>query len=124
MMKPLPRRSPKGGNFGDVVPISYIFLSAYLGHFKEGLGAWACAGIVMIAVRTRWELRGRAWFWMIVVFAILVQVPFVLLVPWDNRHLSFISLLPAGVLDYAIVYCSFKLAEKIMKRSDSTSSPS
>jgi hypothetical protein len=98
-----------------------FFLSAYLGHFREGLGAWACAGIVTIAVRTRWDLKGDTWFWMIVVFVILVQVPFVISIPWNNRHLSFVSLLPVRVLDYAIVYGSFMLTEKLMKKTNSTS---
>ena len=107
----------KGWTILAMLSLSPIFfLSIYLGHVKQGLGAWACAGVVTIAVKTFWTLRHRAWFWPVVLFAILIQVPFVLLVPWDNRNLSFISLLPAGVLDFAIVYGSFKLAEKLMMK--------
>ena len=96
--------------------LSPIFIiSIYLGHAEEGLGAWACAGILTIGVRTHWYLRGYAWFWPIIGFITLIQVPFVILVPWSNVHFSYIGLLPAAVLDYAIIYGSFKLAEHVAK---------
>jgi hypothetical protein len=94
-----------------------FFLSIYLGHLKEGVGAWICTGIVLVTARTRWDLRGHAGYWAVVIFALLIQIPFVLFVPWDNRHLSFVSLLPVGILDYVIVYGSFKLLEKLMNQN-------
>jgi len=90
-----------------------FFLSIYFGHVKEGVGGWICTGMVVVTAKTQWHLRGHAWYWVVVILALLTQIPLVLFVPWDNRHLSFVSLLPVGVLDYVIVYGSFKFLEKL-----------
>jgi hypothetical protein len=61
---------------------------------------------------------------MAVAFGFLLQVPIVLLIPWNNRNLTGISLLPVAVLDYGLVYGCVKLVEKMMSRDGTASSPS
>lgn len=45
-------------------------------------------------------------------FVGFLQIPFVLFVPWTNRYMSFVSLLPFGFLDFAIVYGCMTVIEK------------
>ncbi len=94
-------------------PLGLLFF--YLGGPARGIGAWICAGIILIAMRARWDLRNHLWFWMAILTAVILQVPFILFVPWMDSHLSHVSLLPFGILDYAIAYGCIKLAEKAMK---------
>jgi hypothetical protein len=96
------------------LPVLLLFI--YLGKWETGIGAWICTGLVLLIIRIRWDLRRHVWFWIAIVFAALLQVPFVLLVPWNNRSLTGISLLPIGVLDYAIIYGLIKLIEKMVQR--------
>jgi len=96
-------------------PIMILF--AILGAWKTGLGAWICAGIVLLVVRLRWDLKNRSWFWMTIAVAGVLQVPLVYYVPWSNTNLSFASLLPVGIVDFAIVYGCIKIVEKLMKRN-------
>jgi hypothetical protein len=96
------------------LPVLLIFV--YLGKWQMGIGAWICAGLVLIVVRSHWDLRGSFWFWLSIGVALLLQVPIILLIPWGNRGLSGISLLPVAVVDYGLVYGCVKLAEKMMKR--------
>ncbi len=100
-----------------------LLLCIFLGKVEEGFGVWACAGLVILAIIARWDLRGSAWFWLAVLIASLLQIPFVLFVPWQNRHMSFVSFLPFGFLDYGMVYGCIKLAEKWITRSKEGSSP-
>ena len=102
-------------------PIPLIF--AYLGDFYRGIGASICAALVLLVISTRWDLRMHVWFCIAITFAIVLQVPLVLFIPWKNRNLTGISLLPVAVLDYAIVYGCVRLAEKVMRKSDGASSP-
>ena len=102
-------------------PILLIF--AYLGDFYRGIGASICAALVLLVVRTRWDLRKHVWFWITIIFAVFLQIPLVLFIPWKNRNLTGISLLPVAVLDYGIVWGCIKLAEKLMKRNDKASTP-
>jgi hypothetical protein len=96
-------------------PVFLFFI--YLHKVEEGIGVWICAGIVAVSIIVRWDLRKSAWFWVAILIGALLQLPFVVFVPWSNRYMSFVSFLPFGLLDYAMVYGCIKLAEKMMKRS-------
>lgn len=102
------------------LPVLLVF--ALLGDWRTGIGAAICCGLVILVVMVRWDLRKHWWFWAVIVFGAALQVPIVLLVPWGNRGLTGISLLPLGVLDYGVVYGCVKLAEKMASRNDGASS--
>jgi hypothetical protein len=59
---------------------------------------------------------------MIIVFAELLQIPIVLLMPWNNRSLTWFSFLPVAVLDYGIIYGCVRLVEKTMRAGKGTAS--
>jgi hypothetical protein len=94
-----------------------LFVFTYLGNFYEGIGATGCSVLILMVIRTRWDLRKHAWFWITIFFAVLLQVPIVLLIPWKNKTLTGISVLPIVLLDYGIVWGCVKLAEKVMQRA-------
>jgi len=104
------------------LPVLLVF--ALLGDWHTGIGAAICCGLVILVVMVRWDLRKRWWFWAVILFGVALQVPIVLLVPWANRGLTGISVLPLGALDYGVVYGCVKLAEKMADRSEGSSSPS
>jgi hypothetical protein len=91
-----------------------FLLCVFLGKVEEGFGVWICAGIVVLSIIVRWDLRKSGWFWLVILIAALLQIPFIAFVPWTNRHMSFVSFLPFGVLDYAMVYGCIKLFEKLI----------
>lgn len=93
-----------------------ILLYTYLGKFREGIGAWICAGILVGIVRIRWDLRKNPWFWVAMLMAALLQVPFVMFVPWTQKYSTMVTLLPFGILDFVIITWCIKQAEKIAKR--------
>ena len=101
------------------LPVMVIL--ACFGKWEMGIGAGICAGIVVLIVKSHWDLRGSPWFWLSIGVAILLQVPIVMLIPWGNRGLTGMSLLPVAVVDYGLVYGSVKLAEKMTKGSSSPS---
>ena len=104
------------------LPVLLIF--AVLGSWEMGIGAWICSGLVLLVVKSHWDLRGSPWFWLSISLALLLQVPIVLLIPWGNRGLTGISLLPVGVVDYGLVYGCVKLAEKMATRDSKRGSQS
>lgn len=102
------------------LPILIVF--AILGKIWIGFGAWICSGLVILVVRTRWDLRMHVWFWITIVFAELIQTPIVLLIPWNDRSLTWITFLPVAVLDYYLVYGCVRLVEKMLVRRDGVNS--
>ena len=91
-------------------PIMLIFW--LLGGLETGIGAWVCFTFVLLVVRIRWDLRRYVWFWVTIVLALLLQIPLVLEIPWNDRNLTWLILLPVAALDYAAVYGCVRLAEK------------
>jgi len=109
--------SRKLGYVALLCALPVFILFCILGKWENGIGAWIGTAIVFMVVGVRWDLRRRFWFWIIIGLALLLQTPFVLLVPWNDRKMTWISLLPVGVLDYFFVYIFVKLGEKLMAGS-------
>lgn len=99
-----------------------LFLFWFLGKFETGIVAAICSTVVLWIVRIRWDLRKHVWFWVTISFAMLLQVPVVLLIPWNDRTLNRATLFPGMVLDYCLVYGAIKLVEKLMTKRDGAGS--
>ena len=97
------------------MPVLLIF--AYLGDVYRGIGASVCTTTVLIVVRARWDLRKHIWFWVTVTLTLVFQIPFVFLVPWKNRNVNGVTILPLMLLDYGMVFGCVKLAQMMMKKA-------
>jgi hypothetical protein len=125
MTSPLPDKPPtiltqKLALLAMLFASPVFLLCIFLHRVDEGIGLWICAGIVVGFVLVRWDLRKYAWFWLAISIAVLLQIPFAIFVPWTDRYMSSVSLLPFGFLDYALVYGCVKLAEKLAARQVSS----
>lgn len=96
------------------LPLMLTF--SYFGKWETGFGAGICGAIVILVARIRWDLRQHVWFWIAILAGALLQVPIILVVPWEDRGLTGIAFLPLGLLDYAVVYGLVKLTEKITRK--------
>jgi hypothetical protein len=74
----------------------------------------------MLAVRIRWDLKERFWFWATIVLVLVIHVPLFLFVRWPHGRLPPISLMPLGVADLLITLGAVALAEKIFSRDSSS----
>jgi hypothetical protein len=84
-----------------VSPIVIIFIE--LGHGPLGRAVAIDLGCIMGAIRTRWDLRNRFWFWGFIVVLLAVHVPLFLLVEWPEGLIPGIAWLPFALVDYSIV---------------------
>jgi hypothetical protein len=101
-------------------PVFLLFI--YLDKIRQGFGAWICAGLIVGVVRIYWDLRKHLWFWMAILMAVFLQIPFVMFVPWTKYHPAVVFMLPYGFLDFFLIEWLIKQAEKIAARR--LSSPS
>jgi hypothetical protein len=102
--------------------VPFFVLFAYLGDPGRGRVALIAVGLLILAARAQWNLKEYAWFWVTLAILAVLHVALVLLVPWTSRSYPGITLLPIGVVDYAILYGAIKLAEKVMGRGKAASS--
>lgn len=86
---------------------------------KEELGrsVFIVLGMTMIAIRVRWDLRKRVWFWTIIVLLLLAHVPLLFLFRWPQGYhgwLPAVGTLPIGLADVLIILGAVHLVEKFV----------
>ena len=96
-----------------------FFLFAYFGDSGRGQAAWVSAISLVTAARFLWDLRTRVWFWLTITTIALLHVPLIAFIPWPLKQLSYVALLPAGFLDFAIAYGIIRLLEHRVERKGS-----
>ena len=96
--------------------VTLFILFVRLGEPGKGRAAGVAAGMLVITVRTRWDLRKHVWFWAVIVVLTAAHVPVILRVHWPFMTMPAVSLLPFAMLDWAIMYGFIKLVEKVMTR--------
>ena len=118
-----PRKLTAG--FAYLIPLCssrLLVIFFFVGGLQLGIGAWICFTFVMLVVRIRWDLRKHIWFWITIGLGMLLQIPLVFAIPWNDGNLTWIILFPIAILDYGFVYGCVKLVEKMMKPGNGTSS--
>jgi hypothetical protein len=99
-----------------LIALPVLLLFIYLGKFDRGIAAWICAGFIVGITRARWDSRKNPWFWVAILTAAFLQVPFVMFVPWTKKYQTMMTLLPFGIVDYVVINWCINLAEKLGKR--------
>jgi hypothetical protein len=75
---------------------------------------------VMFAIKVRWDLRKRVWFWAIIVFVLLLHVPLLFVFRWPQGFhgwLPAIGTLPIGLADLLIILGAVQFVEKFMVKT-------
>jgi hypothetical protein len=102
--------------------VPFLLFALLLNDPGRGRAAAIATMVIMYAVRGRWNLRRYTWFWGVLTSIVAAHVLLVLLVPWTSKSYPGLLLFPVAVLDFAVVWGCFKLAEKLMTRRDTASS--
>jgi hypothetical protein len=110
----------KFGLLAGICTSPFFIIFAYFGDSERGSTAWFSAIVISVAIRMFWALRKRVWFWITITLIALVHVPLTLFVSWPFKpQLTFVALLPVGLLDLAIVYGIIRLVENVIERNGS-----
>ena len=78
-------------------PVCLIFL--YLGMPGSARAGWLLAGMTTIAVKIRWDLHNRVWFWPTIVLISFVHCYAVISIPWTLRWVPAALIFPFCVAD-------------------------
>jgi hypothetical protein len=111
----------------DIYPFSFmvlVFLSSIViasiakQHTKSNVawGTGACAIALMVAAKTRWELKGKWWFWAALFIGAALQLPLVFLLPWAEQYLGGTGALAFVIPGFLMASGCIFLAEKICSR--------
>jgi hypothetical protein len=78
-------------------------LLKYLGRPASGVPAYLSALMILLAVRSRWELSDRPWFWIAVAAIVAVHLPLIWFVPWGNGWIPALIKMPFCFADFFFV---------------------
>lgn len=101
-----------------VAPVYLIFY--LLGEEETGRSAFIVLGMTMLAIRVRWDLRKRFWFWAVIVLVLALHVPLLFVFRWPQGYhgwLPAIAYLPIGIADVLIILGAVHLVEKFIVKS-------
>lgn len=96
-----------------LVPILLLFI--YLRKADMGLAVFIVLGVVMVAIKIRWNLRKHVWFWAIIVCILALHIPLFLTIRWPQGSLpTLFYTLPFGLIDFLLISGILGLAEKLL----------
>jgi len=102
--------------FCVMIPIS--FLIAEPGRARA---AAVCAGVFAYTIWSRWRLRYKVWFWIVLVLLAAGHLPLILLVRWSDGWISPQGLLGMALIDLAYVWGPIWLIEEATSRDSKIS---
>jgi len=104
---------------GILAPV--FFLITFLSNADMALAACIVLGMVILAIKIRWQLRKRLWFWGIIGFILALHVPLVLMVRWPQGNVPMLFYtMPLGIADFLIISGALRLAERLFSRGPSS----
>jgi hypothetical protein len=106
-----------------VLTFPLFLLFNHFGEPANGRAAWFSAGMILIAVKVRWELRKHVWFWTTLAVIVALHVPLILFVPWTGKWVPAFVILPFCFIDIIVILALIHLVEKQMKPSQSPDDP-
>ncbi len=122
------RLSWKGvlGVIAGTILIGLLFLR--FGRFDLARPAILSLGMIVFAIRVKWELKRRVWFWITMTVIVALHIPLILFVPWTTRWIPALVVTPICFADFVVILAIIKLLEKRLEKPTSrdarASSPS
>ena len=104
-----------------LLPVYLLFY--FFGQEELGRSVSIVLGMTMLAIKVRWDLRRRFWFWTVVVVVLALHVPLLFLVRWPQGYhgwLPAIGTLPIGIADVLIILGAVRFVEKFIVKSPPT----
>lgn len=110
-----------GVKIGAILLPVFVLIT-FLSNADMALAACIVLGMVMFAIKIRWHLRNRVWFWAIIVCVLALHVPLVFVVRWPQGNTpTLFYTMPFGIADFLIISGALGLAERLFSKGSSSS---
>ena len=101
-----------------LAPVFLLFI--YLGKADMGLTVFIVLGMIMFAIKVRWNLRKHVWFWPVIVFILALHIPLFFVVQWPQGNVpTLFYTMPLGIADFLIISGALRLAERLLSKDSS-----
>jgi hypothetical protein len=101
-----------------LAPVLVLFL--YFGKVDLGLTVDIVLGMIMLAIKIRWNLRKHVWFWATIILILALHVPLFFIVRWPFGKIPTLAYtMPFGFADFLVILGALGLAEKLFSKDSS-----
>jgi hypothetical protein len=105
------------GHIIFLITLPVLLYFTHIGNTELGLKVGICLGMNIFAVVVRWDLRRHWWFWAVIVLVLALNVPLVLNIPWPERRVPPLALLPIGLADMLLAIGAVRFVEKYIVKA-------
>ncbi len=111
------RLSWKGGLaiFAGTILIALLFV--YFGRFDLAAPTLFSILVIVVAIKMKWELRKRVWFWAAMVAITALHISLIVCVPWTTRWIPALLITPILVADLAVILAIIIFLEKQFEKA-------
>jgi hypothetical protein len=102
--------------------LAFIVIATIAKHLTNANVAWglgACSVALIVAARSRWELKEEWWFWVALGIGAALQLPLILMMPWAAPHLSGIGATIFALPGFLMALGCVFIAEKVFANRNS-----
>jgi hypothetical protein len=99
-----------------LAPVFFLFVFV-VGNADMGLTVCIVLGMVILAVKIRWNLRKHVWFWVVIILVLALHVPLFSMVRWPQGNVpTLFYTMPLGIADFLIISGALRFAEKCFSK--------
>lgn len=92
-------------------PVCALFL--YLREPGNARAGWFLSAVVVIAVRVRWDIHRKTWFWPTIAAIGIVHAVAIVMLPWTSKWIPAFIIFPFCALDGVAILGILQLMEKL-----------
>lgn len=100
---------------GGALPIALLFV--YFGRFDLAAPTLFSILVIAVAIKMKWELRKRLWFWAVMVGITALHVSLIVCVLWTTRWIPAFVITPILVVDLVGILAIIILLEKLFEKA-------
>jgi hypothetical protein len=104
---------------GLTIAVSAALCAAMFDHLKRielALPVMNSLVVFGYLIRLRWRLRGRIWFWMMMLVCGGLHIPLIMIIPWTTKWVLPVAVAIFDALDFCVILWGLSVLENFMER--------
>jgi phosphatidylserine synthase len=85
------------------------------GRLEESIPIAGGSAMCTIAVRLKWELRDRPWFWITMAIVVLIHILLIVNIPWTSRWIPSIAMAAVASADLIVIIIIIAVVQRLVE---------
>jgi phosphatidylserine synthase len=85
------------------------------GRLEESIPIAGGSAMCAIAVRLKWELRDRPWFWITMAIVVVIHILLIVNIPWTSRWIPSIAMAAVASADLIVIIIIIAVVQRLVE---------